>query len=179
MFRGVGTRLSFSLSLMLWVTGDRCIPSVFTSNIPLVFPLGCAGGPLSVYAILDYVLSPRESWKSMHYVLWKKLSAPKAADWASLKNVQLSFSPSTKTKAQLLCELQKDTIWDTRLNIIQLMLIDFFCLCRDVEGYYFVTSKKNDKNKLQISANFSHWLFYFFIYNTAFWRIIIVHEMCF
>ncbi len=108
MFRGVGARLYFSLYLMLWVTGDFCIPNVFTSNIPLVFPLGCAGGPLSAYAILDYVLSPRESWKSMHYVLWKKLSVPKATGWACLKNVQLFFSPSTKTKAQPLSERQKD-----------------------------------------------------------------------
>lgn len=81
MFRGGVTRLDFSRSLMVWVTRGLLYPQCPYFKHPLLFPLGCAGGPLSVYAILDYVLSPRESWKSIHYALWKK-TVPQATDWA-------------------------------------------------------------------------------------------------
>lgn len=54
----VGTSFYFS-------PNSLSIPEVFTWNIPLVFPLECAGGPLSCYAFLDWVLSSGESWKSV------------------------------------------------------------------------------------------------------------------
>lgn len=56
----VGTSFYFPPSPMRWVS-----LKVFTWNIPLVFPLECAGGPLSCYAFLDWALSSGESWKSV------------------------------------------------------------------------------------------------------------------
>lgn len=61
---------------MFWETREACIPDVFTSNIPLVFPLECAGGPLLVCAVSEYA-HLQESHKKASIVFLDKLYAPK------------------------------------------------------------------------------------------------------